>query len=122
MPSLRLLTNLLLVLALVASGPLPAFAGEYEQPRAAAPCHGDGADGQMDNDVHPPAPAETHADADCCGGEPGYCGCDCLQHAAATLVRATRSPQPAPGALEIIEAGPSILAAPATPRTRPPIA
>ena len=112
MSPLRLLMNLLLVLALVASGPLPVFAaGNADAASSAAPCH--------DADGAPPAAAD--GDADCCGGEPGDCGCDCLHPVAAAPLRLQRMPHLAPAAPESGEAGPALPRSPATPDTRPPI-
>lgn len=114
MTLVRPLLNLLLVLALVASGPLAAFAAEpAEQPPAsAAPCH----------DLEGPAQATDGGEADCCSGETGYCGCDCLHHVAAAPLRLQRvmhplpaSPTPAPNAGTLPRSR-------ATPDTRPPIA
>jgi len=74
----RLFVHLMLVLALVASG-LASAVPAAAAPVAAhdSPCHGDAA---------PSAAADDEAGkAGCCGGEQGYCGCDCLQHATAAL-------------------------------------
>lgn len=108
----RLLMNLLLALALVASGPLPAFAAEAAPAdEIQAPCH------VLDT----PSPVPAGDEADCCGGEPGYCGCDCLHHAAAAPVRALRLAQPAPDDFQpaMTAATPPRRSGP--PETRPPI-
>lgn len=115
MPLSRLLTNVLLLLALVAGGPLPAFAADPGTPApATAPCH--------DSDGPPPAAADADAGADCCGGEPGYCGCDCLQHAAAAPQRLHRQAHPPPSLLLATVSGSARPQRPASPDTRPPIA
>lgn len=115
MSPMRLLLNLLLVLALVASGPLPVFAADAAHPASSsAPCH----------DLDGPAPAPAHGDdgADCCGGDPGYCGCDCLHHVAAAPLRPQRISQAPPGTYEAAPAAPALPRSPALPDTRPPIA
>ena len=112
----RLLLNLLLVLALVASGPLSAFESGHEQApaKAAAPCHDDAG----------PGPAQPGGDpgGDCCGGDPGYCGCDCLHHVAAAPLRPQRVSQIAPGAYAVAPTVPALPRSPTLPDTRPPIA
>lgn len=109
----RLLSNLLLVLALVASGPLPASAAAHvASPATSAPCHDAGG---------PVPPADTHEGSDCCGGEPGYCGCDCLQPLAAAPLRPQRASHPAPAALEAFAPVHALPRSPASPDTRPPI-
>ena len=109
----RLLLNLLLALALVASGPLPAFAADDAQPASsAAPCH----------DLDGPAPAHDGGESDCCGGEPGYCGCDCLHHVAAAPLRLHRAVHPAPASLHAAPSDAALPRSPALPDTRPPIA
>ena len=118
MPWTRLLMNLLLVLALVASGPLPAFAadpgaGAGADAVAAAPCHDAGA---------PAADAPAQDPADCCGDAPAYCACDCLHHGAAVVSWAHRAmPPPRAGRDPSFVAGapPQVATAP---ETRPPIA
>ena len=117
MPALRLLMNLLLVLALVASGPLPAFAADHAPlASAAAPCH------DVDGPAPSPADADADTDADCCGGEPGHCGCECLQHVAAAPLRLQRLPQIAPATPDTGVASRRVPRSPAPPDTRPPIA
>ena len=112
----RLLLNLLLVLALVASGPLSAFESGHEQApaKAAAPCHDDAGPG--------PEQPDGDTSADCCGGDPGYCGCDCLHHVAAAPLRPMRISQAPPGAYEGAPRAPALPRSPARPDTRPPIA
>lgn len=112
MSFLRLLMNLLLVLALVAGGPLAAFAAEPAQmPASAAPCH----------DLDGPAPATDGGETDCCAGESGYCGCDCLHHAAAAPLRLVRSLHPLPASPEAVPLAGTLPRSPALPDTRPPI-
>lgn len=108
----RLLLNLLLALALVASGPLPAFAADTASDEIQAPCH----------DLDATSPAPTDDGGDCCGGEPGYCGCDCLHHAAAAPVRAIRVVQAAPEAFLPAVSKDAPPRHPGPPDTRPPIA
>lgn len=109
----RLLMNLLLALALVASGPLPAFAADAAAAdEVQAPCH----------DLDGPSPVPAGDGADCCGGEPGYCGCDCLQHAAAAPMRSTRLAQPAPAAFHQAMGADTPPRRSGPPDTRPPIA
>lgn len=116
----RLLSNLLLVLAilalvaLVASRPLPvSVAAHAASPATSAPCHDTG---------EPVPPADTHHEGgDCCGGEPGHCGCDCLQPLAAAPWRPQRASHPAPAALEAFASVHASPRSPASPDTRPPI-
>lgn len=109
----RLLMNLLLVLALVASGPLPAFAADAAaSDHVQAPCH----------DLDGPSPAPAGDDADCCGGEPGQCGCDCLHHGAAAPMRAPRLAQPAPAGFQPAMTTDTPPRRSGPPETRPPIA
>jgi|GEM_PF-6997780 len=109
----RLLMNLLLALALVASGPLPAFAADAAgAAQLQAPCH----------DFDGPSPAPAGDEADCCGGEPGYCGCDCLQHAAAAPMRTPRLAQPAPASFLPAMTAQAPPRRSGSPDTRPPIA
>ena len=109
----RLLMHLLLALALVASGPLPAFAADaVASEQVQAPCH--------DLDGASPAPAGD--EADCCGEEPGYCGCDCLHHAAAAPMRAPRLAQPAPASFHQAMTADTPPRRTGPPDTRPPIA
>lgn len=117
MSLLRPLLNLLLVLALVASGPLSAFEPGHEQApsqAAAAPCHDDAGPG--------PAQPDDDVGADCCGGDPGYCGCDCLHHVAAAPLRPLRISQAPHGAYEGAPPVPALPRSPTLPDTRPPIA
>lgn len=109
----RLLMNLLLVLAMVASGPLPAFAAAtVSADEIQAPCH----------DLDGPSPDPAGDEADCCGGEPGYCGCDCLHHAAAAPMRTPRLDPPAPPTFHQAMAADVPPRHTGPPDTRPPIA
>lgn len=109
----RLLMNLLLALALVASGPLPAFAADAAAADdVQAPCH----------DLDGPSPAPAGGEAGCCGGEPGYCGCDCLHHVAAAPMRALRLAQPSPDDFQQAMTADTPPRRTGPPDTRPPIA
>lgn len=123
MTSLRLLVNLLLLLALVAGGPLPARAAAsampaaVETPAATAPCHAPEASMPADHgNGHHADEGCTEADlVDCCG-------CDCLHAAATPPSLAVRLPASPPGEGIVAPASPAWPPGPTRPELRPPIA
>src|SRR5690606_15328107 len=117
MPLLRILTTLLIALALVAGGVSPGFAHQEMHPEmevaAEAPCHGmDGEPVAAASDVSLPG--------DCCDG--GDCRCDCLQQTPGSVL-ALRSLMTAPPEIFLADLA-SADHAPtrSPPATRPPIA
>ncbi len=116
MPFLRVLSYLLLVLALVAGGVAPGFA--HEMPEAAeasmqAPCHG------MDGELVEAAPEATDHGA-CC--DAGACRCDCLQHTPAGIALLRPLAPAAPVRQLALHATAGHAPARTLPDTRPPIA
>lgn len=111
----RLLTHLLLVLALVAGGLASASAGLDADTgtgaQVEAPCHGGGQ----------PAP-DGADDGGCCGDTAPACQCDCLHHVATAPPPAHGLPMPPPLGLRAERLpGGHVRAAPG-PAVRPPIA
>lgn len=112
----RVLTILLIALALGAGGISPGFAGQVH-PMAdvivEAPCH----DGDGDS---PLSDVDASLSGDCC--DTGACRCDCLQHSAGSLL-ALRAVPPLSPARSLADVAPmSHVPVRSLPETRPPIA
>ena len=116
MPLFRILSYLVLVLALVAGGVAPGFAQEAHPVAEApmqAPCHG--LDGEP---VDMAAQAAVHDD--CC--DAGECRCDCLQHTPAGVTALRQLAPMAPARQLALPGTPGHVPTRTLPATRPPIA
>ncbi|GGA74850.1 hypothetical protein GCM10011521_11310 [Arenimonas soli] len=116
MPLFRVLSRLLLALALVAGGVAPGFAQDmHPEPQTAmqAPCHG------MDGELLDAAP-EVAGHGDCC--DEGECRCDCLQHTTASVMVLRQLAPLVSGSRLAPLATASHAPARTLPATRPPIA
>ncbi|KFL37864.1 CopL family metal-binding regulatory protein [Arenimonas donghaensis] len=116
MPLFRILSYLVLVLALVAGGVAPGFAQEAHPVAEApmhSPCHG------MDGERVDVAP-EPVVHADCC--DAGDCRCDCLQHTPAGVAALRQLAQIATARQPAQSGTPGHVPARTLPATRPPIA
>ncbi len=112
----RILSYLVLALALVAGGVAPGLAQEAQpqvQSQVQPPCHG------MDGELVSAMP-DAGAQGECCEGPD--CRCDCLQHSPASAVVLRHLPPVVPARLLAQAVTASHAPARTLPATRPPIA